>query len=381
MGALDSILLLVAGAVLGVVFGAVAEDWLKTRISRVGRRLRHKSQGNPTAFGNSFRLGPLVTDCVIVEGDGGAVIDEASIYVAVNPKLVELPDELRPWLHEVEVQQEALRAEGRPHAWNGENYALERLSIARNPVDERPELFVRLRHADFYTTLAAQQLDRVLPSGLTVRQKYVEGKRLADVPTFLSCSLSASMAVVTSDGQLLLSKRSEDVSLFPGLWGASATEGVSRTIDSQGRGAPNLYDVARRGLSEELAISATEVELSLLGAAVATTKHLWTFVFIARLRSLSAEQLRERWSRGSPDAWEHAEHAFVKFEPRYVVRHVIEGALGGGWASWTPVVYYLALVNEFGRERTERAIAEVSRDLTRSKWFRHIAPATPSPGG
>jgi hypothetical protein len=108
----------------------------------------------------------------------------------------------------------------------------------------------------------------------------------------------------------------------------------------------------------------------MLAALVTTGKHLWTFAFIGRLKTTTAEELRERWTRGRPDRWEHSEHKFIDFDPGSAIRHIVETALQGGWTNWAPAVYYLALVNEFGRDRVERAVRRTTRGIERSAWYK-----------
>lgn len=350
----DGIVGLLIGGFLGVVLGVIFEEPLQRVYLRTRRRLARPTHGNPRLSGGEFRLGPLSTDCIIVEGDGESVIEESSIYVAVNTAEVVLPDDMKAWRDEVEAREEARRSDGEAAAWNGALYAIEKFSVARTPLDERPEVYLRLQHSDFYTFLAAQQLDRALPDGTTPRQRYIANRTLSEIPAFVSCGMGVNVVLITKDQQVLFSRRSDTVALFPSLWSVSANESVSRAIDSQGRSAPNLYGVARRGAQEELGLGPDEYELRLLAFHLATEKHLWGCDFVARLSTLTAEHLRERWTRGRPDSWEHSAHEFVPFNPRDVLRFVLTKGLRREFTSMGPAIFYLALVNEI-RTRASRA--------------------------
>lgn len=361
---------LLAGTIPGLIIGVIFEDKLTALWARTRRTLTRNSRGNPEFNRAAFKMGPLVTDCVIIEGDGENVIDEDCVYVAVNSTEVSLPAEMVRWKQEIAEREAEKKSNGEPYAWNGPNYGIERFAVGRTPLDEKPEIFLRLQNSDFFTTLATQQLDRPLQDGSTPRQKYIANRPLSDVPSFMACSLGVNVVLVTSDGQVLLSKRSPDVALFPGLWSVSANEAVSRSIDSAGRTAPNLYGVARRGLNEELALNSNEYDLRLLAFHVATQTNLWACDFIARLKDLTAEQLRERWTRGQADKWEHSEHAFVTFEPKLVIEKLMSEGVKGEWTTMAPAIFYLALVNEFGRERVERAVARASAQIQKNPWYR-----------
>lgn len=113
-------------------------------------------------------------------------------------------------------------------------------------------------------------------------------------------SFATNIALITNDGYLVVSRRSLSVGAFPGTWSASANEALSRTIDSEGRGTPNPYDVARRGLREELSVDPDEYTLSLLSFCVDVHEFQWGAIFVARLHGLTRDELGDRWGRGAP---------------------------------------------------------------------------------
>ncbi|GAA3290651.1 hypothetical protein GCM10020295_05590 [Streptomyces cinereospinus] len=75
-----------------------------------------------------------------------------------------------------------------------------------------------------------------------------------DAPAFQQCGFGVNIAVATADQPLVVSHRADEVRSGPGPWGSSVNEGLSRHTDSAGRNAPDLYDVARRGMREELSL-------------------------------------------------------------------------------------------------------------------------------
>lgn len=166
-------------------------------------------------------------------------------------------------------------------------------------------MHLRLRPTDYYTFLAAQQLDRRLPDGSTPRSRYLDPDRPLEAPAFLQCSFGVSVAVVTDDDMLVVSRRSEQVRTVPGVWSSSVNEGLSHHIDSAGRNSPDLHAVGRRGMREELVLEPHEYTLEVLAFVLDVEKRHWSAHYYARLKAMTRDGLHERMSRGVADRWEH----------------------------------------------------------------------------
>lgn len=353
---------LVVGAVLGLAFSVLFEDALKRALTRSAGRIRRSlSRGALPGTGMEFTLGPLRTSVVIVEGDGTQVIDEQAVDVVVDPGRVDLPADVAQLRDEVAARQEE-SARGGAHAhWNGPTYAVSGFSVHRLGVDETPGVRLRVKSTDYFTFLATQQLDRTLPGGGTLRERYVTPFSLTTVPEFMCASFGTYVAVVTADRMAVFAKRSKAVGAFPGLWDASANEALSRSLDSHGRTPPSLYDVARRGLLEELGLERTEYHLELLAFDIDRRTNQWGCMFTASLHELTAAQLAERRTRGVADKWEHDEWEFVRFQPSDVVSHLLRPDRRNQWTPVAPALLYLALVRNFGRARVEKRARDVIR--------------------
>jgi len=315
---------------------------------------------------DAFRWGPFRTPLILVEGDGSNVITEASVRIIVDHQEVKLPEEILEWKREIEREQEELRRRGDKHYWNGNRYAIEKVTISRKADTEAPIIFLRLQQTDYYTFLAAQQLDRPFADGTTPRSRYLDDKDPLSVPAFMSCSLGTNIAVITADKYLIFSKRSESVGPHPGFWNSSANEALSRDIDSAGRNAPNLYNVARRGLREELALEDEEYRLDMLGLSV-DRQNQWGALFVARLNSLTGEEFLARRSRGVADKFEHAGHHLEPCETFDVVRFMFARERRDLWAPTAPALFHLALVSEFGRTPVELESREAFLSLRREE--------------
>ncbi|MEV7613365.1 caspase family protein [Streptomyces sp. NPDC089799] len=340
-----------AGAVASGAPGAVAHGAAAVGGTGAGAA----GPSGVSASWEPFTWGPMRTDLIVVEGDGESAIPESSLHVRAVDEDVELPEELAEWRAEIEAEQGALKAAGRPYFWNGLNYAVERITIGRVAETESPEIYIQLQNSDYYTFLATQQLDRRFRDGSTPKSRYIDPHQdPLDVAPFMSSSFGTNVAVITRDEKLIVSRRSQMVGSHPGTWNSSANEALSRVVDNAARQAPNIFNVARRGLSEELALSAHEYRLNMLALTIDKSTHQWGALFMARLRQVTSHEFVERRSRGVSDKWEHDRHELVDFEIEPVVRFIFDPERAGSWSPTAPGLFYLALVNKYGRVAVER---------------------------
>jgi hypothetical protein len=164
-----------------------------------------------------------------------------------------------------------------------------------------------------------------------------------------------NVAVVTTDGLLVGSQRSDRVRMAPGVWNSSVDEGMSRHIDSSGRNAPDVHAVARRGVREELSLEPHEYALELLAFALDVDKRHWSAHFCARLKDLTREGLQARMSRGVADRWEHQTIDHVPFHPAAVVTYMLRADRIHRWAPLAPALFpwpmSIAARRSIGRRR------------------------------
>ncbi|MGW4159796.1 translation initiation factor 2 [Streptomyces sp. NPDC004788] len=320
-----------------------------------------------------IRIGPLQTDCYVFEGDGTRPIVEENLKIYFDAdEPVYLPEDVRRWRQEIEEEQRTRAVAGADRRWNHPRFAVETIAVTRSDDVEDPIVEIRFSPTDYFTFLAAQQLDsRRLEegdgAGFTLREHYLAGRDPVTVNGFLSSSFGANVAVVTGqDNRMLFSRRSATVGGNAGFWNSSANEGLSGKHDLKD-GVPDLFGAARRALREELAVhrsDACEVELLSLGMDLG--HHQWAAFFLAVLPDLSEADLRDRWSRGVDDKWEHAEFRFVPAEPDAVLDFLLDPDNREQWTPCGPALFFHAIVRLMvrrlgdageGRLAVERAIA------------------------
>ena len=368
----------IVGAFIGLVVSVLFEDYLlrtrefivrhfRLRWSRVVRRITHEEHDTGTEL---FKIGPLQTCFTIIEGDGEQVIDEQNIHIIIDSQPVKLPAEMTAWRRAIIREQRVLAAEGRQHFWNGKNYAVSGFAVSRKIADEEPEIFFRLQPSDYATFLATQQLDRPFRDGSTPRTRYLHPHRAnpLDVPAFMSSSFGTNAAILTADGFFIFSRRSWMVGSRPNVWSSSANEALSRTLDDRGRSAPNLYDVMRRGIREELAIQSDEYSIEMLTVHIDIELNQWGGSWLAVLRDLTGNEVLERRTRGAADKWEHTTLRLVPADPESVLEFILERSMAGDMAPGAPCVFYFALVRRFGRHTVEHSLKKV---LRRRNWTGH----------
>ncbi|WP_250030266.1 hypothetical protein [Paractinoplanes maris] len=352
---------LFVGAILGVLVSVMFEDTLLNVRKYFGRRFRRIKAKFVVAVGReqeeaspTFSIGHVDTPLLIVEGDGEQVIDEQRVSVRIEPRFVEVPDEVAAWAHEIGKEQDRLEAEGRQRFWNGKNYAVKGLTISRTIDEERPEICLQLQESDYFTFLATKDHERHLSDGSTLRGKYIGDRDYEDVPPFMSSSFGTNVALISADDQLIVARRSNHVGSRPGVWNSSANEAMSRDLDPDGRNPPDIYRVMRRGIREELGVDEREYLLELLAISLDTDMHQWGALFVGTLRSMKGSEVIAKRSRGVADKFENTELKLIPFDPDSVFRFIGEEWDRNMLAPHTPALCYLALVNKFGRRQVER---------------------------
>lgn len=305
-----------------------------------------------------FRLGPIYSGYVAIEGDGSRVIIEDDVHVEVDPTMVELPDDLERRRAEIEA---ALPNEQDQPFWEAPRYAVVSCRPGRFGDQEDPEVWLRLQHSTYLKFLATQQVDLPFSDGSTPRSRYLSCRSIPDMPAFMANSFGAHIAVVTADRRMVVVQRGHGLAVQPGLWSASVSEGLSRGLDGPDGAAPSIFALARRGLDEELRVDADEGTLELLSVGLCTTIHQWVALFVIRLYELTYDELADRLSRGSADPWELAQCEAVQFDPEVLLRYLIRPDRATRWTPAGPPAFYYALVREFGRATVDRTLERILR--------------------
>lgn len=340
----------------------------KIRAKRMERRRSRTARSTQRAQG-TFTVAPGYTvDFTLVDGGGDAPIPRGNVSSQLTHTTVELPDVFQPWREEALATIEEKQTAG-SEIWNGPRYAVKAHIIGRREIDEAPSSLFLLHDSDYANFLATQRLDEELTDGQTPRQLFLMDDQDPTnpippdrVPAFMCNSIGAHALVQTADGFVAFRRRSGSVSAQPRQLGATMSEGVSATVDSQGQGPPDLWRLAERGLEEEVGLFPEDYDLHLLGIGLSRDVNQWVLLYFAELYELTADELSARIDRGVKDRWEHAELDFVRFRPKDALTYLGEDERRRDQISCLAPLTYHALVYRFGRRMVEREIRSLRLD-------------------
>lgn len=264
MGSLTiaTIVVTIVTLVLGVILSSFAKEWgLDEAFRRLKKHFNSIVPPSAVSASTHLHLGNLqITDWDILDGFSNRGM---RVITVVDESDVNLPDDLKVLRKQIEseLQQKALDRVRAADA--GERYAL--VGLCFNRADDRFEsntCRLDLKHSDYLNFLATSgSLDRKIPTDArTVREKYFSNidPRIIE-QGFLFHSFGVNIAVVTSDNQLVMIRRSKNVAVLPGVFNSSVNEGLSRGLDLELDRSVSIQNVGLRGLHEELRVEADEV--------------------------------------------------------------------------------------------------------------------------
>lgn len=301
-----------------------------------------------------FSFGKLETTWITLDGDGNGMYLPQHIHSHYIPFAEQLPEPLQARKDQIQQEQEQKRARGVPFFWNGEIYTLDRFVIGREPVHENMTLDLWFRPSDYYSFLATNM--SLKDTGL--REKYLSEVDWYEPVANFSHSFGVSLAVITSDGYAVFTRRGNHVGSRPGTYETGVVEGLSRPIDRGTYGeAPDVYRCACRGLAEELglheSVDFAVSDIIFLSFGVDTRYALRGITGMVRVKR-SRDKITNLWNNGVRDKFENQKLFLVPFAPK----DVITFAYTHQPFSPGPTLYY-ALVHEFGRAAVEEAFDQL----------------------
>lgn len=259
---------IVIGAIVSIVIAQIwreygAERFVRRRLRRSKARL-HGVQMMGTI--SHLHIGDLaITDWVMLDG---CLPSGINVKTQIDKTDVQLPTDLRALRKEIETELEVRKRQNIPVPYNGKRFALKSIRFHRsNDPAETNTCHLNLKHSDYYNFLATSgSLSRLVPgTGSSVRDLYYSNVTPDKIEhDYLFHSLGINLAVVTSDDKLVVTRRSDDLTMLPGVLNSSVDEAISRQLDLAEDRSLDLYYTAYRGLQEELGIKRDDVEELLL---------------------------------------------------------------------------------------------------------------------
>ena len=261
---------------------------------------------------------------------------------------------------------------------NNPTVALKRLAFARPGDDECQRVEMFFKQSEYVHHRAM----RKIWMSLSVQQKQDAIPNKADVNPFFSNTFGLHVAILTNEGPgkpqyFVFPQRAKRAGMSaPGAFTCGAVESAS-TPDIQGEDRSrtvNLVNTAVRGLKEELGLelSGTDTEaVCLTTIYLKTDTHEWGLCGFVDLTDdriqpehrISADNLKDRFSSGPKDKFEHQTLTFVKFTLEDMVDFVFENH--DNFASSAKLVVVKVLQAFFGWSKVQREFE--SRKVTSEK--------------
>lgn len=314
-------LLLICGAVLGLVLSAFFQDTLKAWLDR-RRRLRHRRaiRRSQAESGGAISIAGHLTEVYLVEGDGDTVLEPSHVSLSLRAEQVELPAILAATSKRVAAQLKAAKQTSDMIAsWNSSSLvALSRYQISRTPKGEDSVLRLTMHPVDYATFVAANlNLDTEIedqtrpgatPRKTTLRREFLPthtavAKAVREPIPFLANGVGVLLLAFTDDNKVILVRRRLQSRARPGERDVSVVEGISVDHDSIAAGSLNVYAAGVRGCLEELGVEVGTDAVQILAFAVDMAYYQWSFLGLVDLRH-TADEVVTLHNLHAKDRWE-----------------------------------------------------------------------------
>ncbi len=246
--------------------------------------------------------------------------------------------------------------------FNGEKYALRGFNVSHDLFNGPPKLFLEFTVSDYVSRMATAACFDDL--SVDDKKRHV-ANYTPGFPGDYSSTFGIMIAVVSSDGKLLFTRRSLRSAVNTGFWIASCSEGLS-VEDFNEKGVLDLYGCAWRGLNEELGIersSSIEALLKISMLTGDTSDWTWGMLGVLDLShtpGFEADVLKSK-AESSVDGWELDQVMTVDLVPEMVGSFLAQFPV----TQHTEVVCALALVDVAGFSWKEINVAFHNAKKTR----------------
>ena len=343
---------LVVGGIIGYLCTRILGKPLDLMETRASNYVKRKLCSPPSKKDPEyFKLGTFETQFLIIDGNGEYEYEPENIVCRVENKPMNLPPEVIRLYDEIEQEQKNKEERGDPFEWNGPFWALEKHNVTRTTPNERMKLILTLRKSDYFTFRATVlSLDKNLadqPRGLTLRQKYLQGRDPRDLGNnpivFLANGIGVALLAITKDKKALIARRAETVGPRPGQLDVSVAEGLNPERDGK-----DFFRAAYSGINEELGVKPSDTSVALLGFGVDMKYYQWIMIGVARVNKTAQEVLEGR-SRGTMGKWENREFYPIDIDLKTILTYLKDREM---WdTAW--VTLYWALVYEWGKGKVD----------------------------
>ena len=322
------------GTISGFIINLITPpiyDWIKPKVKRLvfKKRTARLDPGYPGEgfVDHKMKLGDIELDFIILQ------------YARYTPQLIECTyNEKKP---SINVDIERLRTDfiddlkrkqkkGEPGLpYNSNTYKLKSFDVSRRKIIDGEEIpYLRM---DFGPTDYFQQLVTDLNTTNPTRQRYAQAANLMNKPVEEFASiLGMNFNLITSDGYLIITKRSSGVNINGGIYHTSVAENLLRPTDSDAKGAPDLFHCARRGTQEEIGVELDINQIEFTTFGVYPPWCQYKLIGWSQIKE-SKEEVLEIYKLAIPkDKWENSHLIFVPCKPD-AISHFIKSTDRRSW--------------------------------------------------
>ncbi|MBF0134663.1 MAG: toll/interleukin-1 receptor domain-containing protein [Magnetococcales bacterium] len=239
-----------------------------------------------------------------------------------------LPKDLLPYKEEyIRLQQDELQ-NGKSNVWNGNILRLKNWDlVTQNNQDEKKELIILVEPAEYFdfviTHLKLKEITITDEKGTSISawDKYVNNYEFTGTPNKnLVNYFGVSLTAITSDGYVILSKRSNRNAVVPKVMHVSIAEGTKFPDDTTKEKGNLLYNTALRGAREELCISINENQVEFLGLMYSTELAQFDIAGTVQIDLKKDEIVNIRRTGCQDQIFENDNIIFERFYPELVVK-------------------------------------------------------------
>jgi hypothetical protein len=306
--------------ILGAGLLAVAAVAFKLiRKVRDKRRLKKRLLAAKAVVTNAgeFRIGKISDQFIIVEGNGAETF--AKVATRENPTHVQLPSEVHKELERITRELEN-QEDAHFKLYNGDIYSFTNFRISRTESDESACIDLEFNHSKYYEFLAVDRLAR----DPVFRSTYLAESIRARKPKYC-LGFGIALTIITADNKLVVPRRSENVSVWKNKYTVSANEALSRMLDRNEKGQPDVYFAAQRAAKEELGVDIPIEAIRFYALGFETISLQWALLGTAKT-DLIAQDIEDSFRTTAKDKFEHAALHFIDFTPEAVIGFINNNA-------------------------------------------------------
>lgn len=207
--------------------------------------------------------------------------------------------------------------------FNGCTYKLLKFDVSNRDVrngEEIPVLQLTFGPTDYFTQLVTDLNTNDDQRNIIAKKAVLT---VCPIKEFASI-LGVNFNLITKDGFLIITHRSSNANVNADIYHTSVGENLSRPLDADHNGAPNLFNCAIRGIKEEIGIDVKleDIEFTTFGVF-----HPWCQYKIigwSQIEQTKEEVASIHSTAQAKDRWENSNLFFVPCNPNAIAEFVVQ---------------------------------------------------------